>query len=160
MLWVRFELTMTHLAACRYMGFCSRYASPPVAHPVLQHYLNMNLLLQFIWYLRKRGCSRATLAAHADVAIKVVLWLIADQQLLPGTTVAAAHQHKKLLENLRHQLRTSLPPKPRRPMGDLLSPEHLTFLIQEVYDEVVQYEGSMSIGQCSHLLKACCSCGC
>lgn len=120
---------MCGCCACRYGGFLNKHATPPVAWPVLQHTLNMGLVQQFVCFLRARGCSRVTLAEQVDVAMKVVTWLVTCGQLPAGTSVEAAQWHLVLLKRLRDQLRTNLPPKPRKPLPVLVTPEHLTVLV-------------------------------
>lgn len=97
------------------------------------------LLQQYIVFLRERGCSRATLAEQADVAIKVVTWLVHDNQLPPGDSNTDAQGHLVLLRRLRHQLRTCLAPSPRKPLGEQVTPEYLTVLLMEAYEEAKAY---------------------
>lgn len=148
----------------RYAGFLHKHAQPTIEAPCLQHFLNMLLLQQYITFLRERGCSRATLSEQADVAIKVVTWLIHDCQLTAdGSSAAqqAAEGHLVLLKRLRHQLRTCLPPSPRKPLPELVTPERLTELLLEAYEEVEPYargEKNMMIADAIMLMRVCIAC--
>lgn len=152
---------MSFFACCRYAGFLNKHAEPAVKTPCLQHFLNMLLLQQYVTFLRERGCSRATLAEQADVAIKVVTWLIHDNQLAAGG-VQAAQGHLVLLKRLRHQLRTCLAPSPKKPVAEQVTAEHLTVLVQEVYDRVKGYATAaakdIGIHEAVLLMRACMAC--
>ena len=105
--------------------------------------------MQYICFLRQRSCSKATLAEQVDVAVKVVAWLIYDTAVPPElrlpaeTTVETAIVHLHLLRRLYHQIKANLPAKPRRPLPELVTPEHLTVLVFGAMEEA---EGIISSG--------------
>lgn len=77
------------------------------------------------------------MARQADVADKVVTWMLHDNQLPGGITQATALQLQELLQRLRHQLKVNLAPLPRRALPEVLSPEELSRSVQQLHAEVV-----------------------
>lgn len=110
--------------------------------------------MQFICFLRQRNCSKATLAEQVDVAVKAVSWFIHDitlppQERLPAdTTGEAVMWHLQLLKRLYHQIKVNLPAKPRRPLPELVTPEHLTVL---VFDAMAETERILSVGYLTNM---------
>lgn len=129
------------MSAFRFAGFLNKHTQPRIQRPNLGYSLNMQQVMLFICFLRQRGCSKATLAEQVDVAVKVVSWLIYDttvppQERLPaGTTVEAATVHLQLLRRLYRQIQANLPAKPRRPLPELVTPEHLAALVFDAMEE-------------------------
>lgn len=127
----------------------TKCAWPRIQRPSLRHSLNMDLIMRYICFLRQRSCSKATLAEQVDVAVKVVSWLIYDtavppEERLPADiTVETALVHLQLLRRLYHQIKANLPAKPRRPLPELVTPEHLTVL---VFDAMGEAERILSSG--------------
>lgn len=116
----------------------NEHAQPIVETPTLQHALNLDLVLQYVYFLLQRGCSKATIAEQVDVAWKIVFWLMTDQQLPAGTSQQAAQDHLELLQRLQDQVKANLQNKPRRPLPQLVTPEHLTVLVLEAREEATQ----------------------
>lgn len=151
------------MSAHRYLGFINQHADQPVANPTLHHYLNLDLVKQYVEFLRQRLCIPATLGEQVEVAIKVVTWLWRDHQLqqtegLDGQMGGLL----QLLESLKCQIHHNLPrPRPRKQPKELVTAEHLTLMLITEYDSVSKYVSdpkalaAMTIAQCVRLMQLC-----
>ena len=98
----------------RFLGFAFYFAK--VAFPLLDHYLNINLVMLYLSYQMARGMLPANLAVIAFDARAVSEWVwstqVPEQQKQQYSE--RYRQHQEQLENLGKQCSTNLAPDPEK----------------------------------------------
>jgi hypothetical protein len=120
----------------QFLGYIRKFQE--VEQPCLHHYLNGNLVLHYVSFLRARGVQPIGLSSSVANAQRVVTFLNSTQQL-PDTCSNRLSAYQAWLANLASQLAHNLQARPPATLeqleqqGKWLQPVQLLRLVQHVH---------------------------
>jgi len=149
-----------------FLGFA--YNCHQVNKCSLMTYLDANIFMSFVSYLRLRDVDKDGIARHAQVGARVIKYLLKRVFIAPREAGMAMRAQATLdwYMNLSNQLSKNLVPKPRirdptvlEEAGRWVSPEDLTRCAKDVREIVLETLGLLDEGQVTKSEAAVKLCG-